>query len=77
MEGVLAEEVYELIAVDSHTFTVRMSNPLIASISRFNATSKSGNTVVSYGCTLSGRTVTFYTTPSTGGTAILTVKGRT
>ena len=77
IEGHPAEQTYIITAVDAHTFVVDMSNPFHASISRFNLNSSSGGTAASYGCTLNGRTITFGTYPATGGTAILTVRGRT
>ncbi len=78
IDGALKEDTYIISAVDGHTFVVDTSNPFSATISRFNKenAATSSGTVSSYGCTLSGRTVTFSVTPVTGGTAILTVRGR-
>ncbi len=76
IEGHPAEQTYILSAVDGHTFVVDMSAPFQASVSRFNLNAFSGATSASYGCSLDDRTVTFSTYPATGGTVILTVRGR-
>ncbi len=77
IEGHPKTEVHLITAVDGETFTASMSSPITAELSRFNSTSISGGSASTYGCTLSGRTVTFSTHPTGGGDAILTIKGRT
>ena len=77
IEGHPKTEVHLIEAVNGKTFTASMSKPITAEVSRFNSTNTSGGTASTYGCTLSGRTITFATYPAAGGDAVLTIKGRT
>ncbi len=83
VEGHYSKQTYIIHAVNAHEFVIDMSSPITAEIQRFDSSQSeavadggTAGTAVSYGATLMGATVTFSTEPVTGGTAILTIKGR-
>ncbi len=85
LEGHYAKQSYIVKAVNSHSFTIDMSDTITAEIQRFDSSMSfyhddrgtgTAGTAVSYGVVVSGTVVVFSTLPEVGGTAILIVKGR-
>ncbi len=77
IKGRFAEEVISLVAANGHTHVSNLSDPKTAELQRENENNSDGGSIAaSYGCTLSGRTVTFRTYPTAGGSASLIIKGR-